>query len=119
MTAPGLPFHALLPYGRDATSIAFLSAPGTERLYSGVMNSTASLSWIRCLKSRALRRVGLEVLVEQRQLAYLYNFHLERRLRHLDQCLGELAVQRVLAQASNENGDVSASSHDDPFLTIT
>jgi len=28
-TPAGLPFHALLPYGRDAMSIAFLSAPGT------------------------------------------------------------------------------------------
>jgi hypothetical protein len=38
----GLPIHALLPYGRDAASIAFFSTPGTERLYSGVTNSTAS-----------------------------------------------------------------------------
>ena len=51
--APGLPFHALLPYGRDATSIAFLSTPGTERLYSGVTNSTASACWMRPLKSFA------------------------------------------------------------------
>ena len=42
MTAPGLPLNTLLSFGRDATSIAFLSTPGTERLYSGVANSTAS-----------------------------------------------------------------------------
>jgi hypothetical protein len=39
---PGFPCQALLPYGRDPTSIAFLSGRGTERLYSGVTNSTAS-----------------------------------------------------------------------------
>src|SRR5262245_59098388 len=51
-TAHGLPDHALLPYGRDATSIAFLRPPGTPRLYSGVTNSTASDDAIFSLKSR-------------------------------------------------------------------
>src|SRR5512140_642805 len=38
-TAPGLPApNALLPYGREAMSMAFFSTPGTERLYSGVAN---------------------------------------------------------------------------------
>src|SRR4051794_28791790 len=46
-TAPGLPFHALLPYGREPTSMAFLSAPGTDRLYSGVTKRTASADRIR------------------------------------------------------------------------
>jgi hypothetical protein len=31
-------------------SSAFLSTPGTERLYSGVTNSTAPASMILCLK---------------------------------------------------------------------
>ena len=39
-TPAGLPANALWPYGREAWSIAFLSTPGTERLYSGVTNNT-------------------------------------------------------------------------------
>src|SRR5262249_51386502 len=35
-TAQGFPCHALLPYGREPTSIAFFNAPGSDRLYSGV-----------------------------------------------------------------------------------
>src|SRR5205823_4019975 len=44
ITAPGLPPHTLLPYGRDPTSIAFFRLPGTERLYSGVTKSRACLT---------------------------------------------------------------------------
>jgi hypothetical protein len=33
--------------GRDAQSIAFLSTPGTEWLYSGVAISSASAAWTR------------------------------------------------------------------------
>ena len=51
-TPAGLRLQELLPYGRDATSIAFFSTPGTPRLYSGVTNSTASNDSIFCLKSR-------------------------------------------------------------------
>ena len=47
ITAQGLPVQTLLPYGREPTSIAFLSTPGTERLNSGVANSTASAACIR------------------------------------------------------------------------
>ena len=48
--APGLPPHEFFPDGREPTSIAFLSTPGTERLYSGVTNSTASAAVTACLK---------------------------------------------------------------------
>ena len=41
-TAAGFFAHTLRPYGREPTSIAFLRTLGTERLYSGVTNSTAS-----------------------------------------------------------------------------
>ena len=41
--AAGLPCQMLWPYGREPTSRAFFSAPGMERLYSGVTNSTASV----------------------------------------------------------------------------
>ena len=36
MTAEGFRQNEFLPYGRLAQSIAFLSPPGIERLYSGV-----------------------------------------------------------------------------------
>src|SRR5512142_3473902 len=51
ITAHGLLLHALLPYGRDATSSAFFSAPGTDRLYSGVTNNTASARAMRALNA--------------------------------------------------------------------
>src|SRR5690606_32128987 len=40
MTADGLWSKAFWPYGRLAQSIAFFKAPGIDRLYSGVTNST-------------------------------------------------------------------------------
>lgn len=49
MTAEGLRVKEFWPHGRLAQSIAFLSPPGIERLYSGVPNSTASTSAIACL----------------------------------------------------------------------
>src|SRR5215472_18420767 len=51
MIPAGLPSQALWPYGRDATSMAFLSTPGIERLYSGVTNSTASAALILLLNA--------------------------------------------------------------------
>jgi 4-amino-4-deoxy-L-arabinose transferase-like glycosyltransferase len=50
-TAAGLRTQALLPYGREPTSMAFLSAPGTERLYSGVTKRTPSAAPMRARKS--------------------------------------------------------------------
>ena len=41
------------PQGREAQSMAFLSAPGIERLYSGVTKSTASEAAIASLSARA------------------------------------------------------------------
>ena len=41
------------PHGRDAQSIAFFSAPGMDRLYSGVTNSTASTAAIASLSASA------------------------------------------------------------------
>src|SRR6185295_8388951 len=53
MTAEGLRANEFLPYGRLAQSIAFFNAPGIERLYSGVTNSTASTEAIASLNVRA------------------------------------------------------------------
>ena len=41
------------PHGRDAQSMAFFSAPGIDRLYSGVTNSTASDAAIAPLSAMA------------------------------------------------------------------
>ena len=45
-TATGLLRSAASALGRDAQSIAFLSCPGIEELYSGVANRTASAASI-------------------------------------------------------------------------
>ena len=42
ITADGLRANEFFPRGRLAQSIAFLRPPGIDRLYSGVMNNTAS-----------------------------------------------------------------------------
>ena len=46
----GGPSNTLLPWGREPTSMAFFRPPGTERLYSGVTNSTASVARISSRK---------------------------------------------------------------------
>ncbi len=53
MTAEGLLAKALPAFGRLPQSIAFLSAPGMPRLYSGVTKSRASLPSSACLKAFA------------------------------------------------------------------
>jgi hypothetical protein len=49
MIATGLPVSGEPSGGREAQSTAFLSAPGTPRLYSGVAIRSASASRIACL----------------------------------------------------------------------
>jgi hypothetical protein len=46
ITATGLLRSGLLAGGRDTQSMAFLSTPGIDELYSGVAKSTASASAI-------------------------------------------------------------------------
>jgi hypothetical protein len=43
----------LSPHGRDPQSSAFFSAPGTDRLYSGVTTRSPSLALTPDLKRRA------------------------------------------------------------------
>ena len=45
----GLPPQQFWPVGLEATSMAFFTPPGIERLYSGMTNSRASLAstWAR------------------------------------------------------------------------
>src|SRR5262249_4032923 len=51
MIATGLPVSGDASAGREAQSIAFLSTPGTPRLYSGVAIRTASASRIASLRA--------------------------------------------------------------------
>src|SRR5436190_24027774 len=53
ITAAGIWAKELLPQGREAQSIAFFSAPGIERLYSGVTNKIASEAAIAAFRARA------------------------------------------------------------------
>src|SRR4029079_74801 len=53
MVADGLRLKEFFPHGLLAQSIAFFSAPGTERLYSGVTKITASTWSIASLRARA------------------------------------------------------------------
>src|SRR5512142_3176319 len=50
--ADGLRANEFVPHGRLAQSIAFLSAPGIDRLYSGVTKSTASTEAIASFNAR-------------------------------------------------------------------
>src|SRR5512147_2808295 len=51
MMPDGFRANEFFPQGRLAQSIAFLSAPGIERLYSGVTNNTASTLAIDALSA--------------------------------------------------------------------
>src|SRR5438270_6715941 len=53
MIPDGFLENEFFPHGRLPQSIAFLSAPGIERLYSGVTNKTASTDAIASLSARA------------------------------------------------------------------
>jgi len=52
MMPVGLRAKELVPQGREPQSIAFLSAPGIERLYSGEMNRMPSLASIAAFSAR-------------------------------------------------------------------
>src|SRR5688572_20122161 len=51
ITAEGFRAKEFVPQGRLAQSIAFLSAPGMDRLYSGVTNRTASIEAMASLSA--------------------------------------------------------------------
>src|SRR5688500_8183522 len=53
IVAEGLRWNEFLPHGRLAQSMAFLSPPGIDRLYSGVTNTTASTAAIASFSARA------------------------------------------------------------------
>src|SRR6185437_2185029 len=52
ITADGFRANEFVPQGLLAQSIAFLSAPGIDRLYSGVTNSTAASTAMAALSAR-------------------------------------------------------------------
>src|SRR3954453_14981236 len=53
ITPAGRWWKDFCPHGREAQSMAFFKAPGMERLYSGVTNSTASEAAIASLSAVA------------------------------------------------------------------
>src|SRR5215212_1015343 len=53
ITPAGMWWKEFCPHGREAQSMAFFKAPGMERLYSGVTNSTASELEIASLSALA------------------------------------------------------------------
>ncbi len=53
MTAAGMWLNEFWPHGREAQSMAFLSAPGMDRLYSGLTKRTASTPSIAALSAVA------------------------------------------------------------------
>ena len=53
MTAAGRFTKAFWPHGRDAQSMAFFSAPGMERLYSGVTKRIACALWMASFSAMA------------------------------------------------------------------
>ena len=53
MTAEGFRENEFVPHGRDAQSMAFLSAPGIERLYSGETKRIALTPAIASLSALA------------------------------------------------------------------
>src|SRR5439155_1070819 len=57
-TNEGLPFSAVVARGREAQSIAFLSAPGTEPLYSGVAMRSASAPAMASRSARTASGAG-------------------------------------------------------------
>ena len=52
MTADGLRAKEFCPQGRLAQSIAFFSAPGMDRLYSGLTKRTASTPAMASVSAR-------------------------------------------------------------------
>ena len=110
--AAGLPDHALAPYGRDPTSIAFLRTPGIERLYSGVANSTASARLIRFLKVHPGRgRSGLVVLIVERQFADLDDLYLHRGRRQHVERPHQAPREGIAAQAADDCCDIKRLFH--------
>ena len=61
------------------------------------------------------RVVGLQVLVVERQVADGHGGHAQRLGRDCDDGVGELAVERLLAEAADDDGDV-AGGHGGLFV---
>jgi len=112
ITAPGFPLKTLLSFGRDATSIAFLSTPGTERLYSGVANRTASAAR-NFSRSASQSRGGLgsRSWFVEGDFADLDDLQQERRRREFHQRVGHFARERFAAKTANEDSDLALICH--------
>src|SRR4051794_5369637 len=107
ITPAGMWWKEFCPHGREAQSMAFFKAPGMERLYSGVTNSTASEAAIASLSAVASGRVGgVVVRAVQRQVADGDLGELGLPRRQPDQRPGQGPVDRVGGQAPHEVADL-------------
>jgi hypothetical protein len=114
--AVGLPLNEFLPYGREAQSMAFLSTPGIERLYSGVTISTPSAASIS-----PLRRVtdaggfGSWSWLNSGRSSILRIVNCAPGPGQLGQRLGQLAVDGLAAKAADNHGDLGHGGSD-PYV---
>ena len=100
MMPVGLRANEFFPHGRDAQSMAFFSAPGIDRLYSGETisrPSDASMS--------SLRDVGVVIRAVQREILERDLGELEALRCQAEERLGERPVDRVTGEASDEVAD--------------
>ena len=110
ITAAGLPAMEAAPRGRETQSTAFLTAPDSEPLYSGVTSSTASASATASRRSRATWGqlvVVVEVLGVVREVGEaVEDGGLDAGGKVGDGGVGELAVGGAGAKAADEDEDV-------------
>ena len=92
MMPVGLRANELVPQGREPQSMAFFSAPGIERLYSGETKRMPSEPRWRSSAPGLRREVGVVVLAVQRQVPDGDLGELQVVRGELDQRLGERAV---------------------------
>jgi hypothetical protein len=87
--------------------MAFFSTPGIERLYSGVTKSRPrGFSDLRLQAHHRFAGRGVVVLVVERQVVDTQRRELEVAGPELGHGAGQLAVERIAAQAADDEGDV-------------
>ena len=111
MIATGLPPSTEVRNGREAQSMAFLSTPGTQWLYSGVAMSSASAPAIARFKrgDRLRIAVGLHVGVEHRQIMQVVRRDRDAGRSDLDGRPDEAAIERGAPQAAGDAEDAQRS----------
>jgi hypothetical protein len=96
ITASGLPFQALWPYGREATSKAFFKAPGSGP-WRPRPRERETLAPARRHKCAAVTNLD--------------DLQFQRRRCEFRERLCQFAIERLFAKTANENGDVTNRAH--------